>query len=94
MSRDKQIDEMAKIVDDNHGFIVSSVETAILLYNAGYRKSEEVAKGIICDIEVLLSVYTDNMELSETMRTLIEVIKRYLVAELKKKYTETTEGGE
>lgn len=38
MSKEKQIDEMAKIIDDNHGFIVSSVETAEALYNAGYRK--------------------------------------------------------
>ena len=38
MSRDKQIEEMAKIIDDNHGFIVSSVETAESLYESGYRK--------------------------------------------------------
>jgi hypothetical protein len=38
MEREKQIEEMAKIIDDNHGFIVSSVETAEHLYNAGYRK--------------------------------------------------------
>lgn len=37
----KQIDEMAKIIDDNHGFIVSSVETAKALYNAGYRKETQ-----------------------------------------------------
>jgi rubrerythrin len=35
------IDEMAKIIDDNHGFVVSSVLTAINLYNAGYRKQSE-----------------------------------------------------
>lgn len=39
--RHKQINEMAKIIDDNHGFIVSSVETAQSLYNAGYRKIPE-----------------------------------------------------
>ena len=38
MSKEKQIEEMARIIDDNHGFIVSSVETAEKLYNAGYRK--------------------------------------------------------
>ena len=42
MSREKQIDEMARIIDDNHGFIVSSVETAKALYNAGYRKQSEM----------------------------------------------------
>ena len=41
MSREKQIEEMARIIDDNHGFIVSSVETAEALYNAGYRKQSE-----------------------------------------------------
>ena len=41
MSKEKQIDEMARIIDNNHGFIVSSVETAEALYNAGYRKQKE-----------------------------------------------------
>lgn len=36
--KEQIIDEMARIIDDNHGFIVSSVETAEALYNAGYRK--------------------------------------------------------
>ena len=39
--KEKQINEMANIIDDNHGFIVSSVETAIALYKAGYRKLPE-----------------------------------------------------
>ena len=43
----EQIDEMAKIIDDNHGFIVSSVETAEALYNAGYRK-QIVGEWIVC----------------------------------------------
>lgn len=38
---EKQIDEIARIIDDNHGFIVSSVETAKALYSAGYRKQSE-----------------------------------------------------
>lgn len=41
MSKEKQIEEMARIIDDNHGFIVSSVETAEKLYNAGYRKQSK-----------------------------------------------------
>ena len=41
MSREEQIEEMARIIDDNHGFIVSSLETANALYNAGYRKRSE-----------------------------------------------------
>lgn len=43
MSREKQIDEVAKIIDDNHGFIVSSTETAEALYNAGYHKQEWIS---------------------------------------------------
>jgi len=49
MSKEKQIDEMAKIIDDNHGFIVSSVETAEALYNAGYRKQSEVIRCKECE---------------------------------------------
>ena len=50
MSREKQIDEMAKIIDDNHGFIVSSVETAKVLYNAGYRKQSENVIELPCRV--------------------------------------------
>ena len=56
MSRDKQIDEMAKIIDDNHGFIVSSVETAEALYNAGYRKASDLAEEIFAEIEKVAEV--------------------------------------
>lgn len=52
----------------------------------------EIAREIIENIEVLLSVYTDNSELSETLKTLIELIKRYLCAEIKKKYESEGEG--
>ena len=60
MSRDKQteIDEMAIIIDDNHGFIVSSVETAKALYNAGYRKASDVAREIFAEIEKLRCTFT------------------------------------
>lgn len=37
----KQINEMARSIDDNHGFIVSSVETAQAVYNVGYRKIDK-----------------------------------------------------
>ena len=36
-----EIDEMARIIDNNHGFIVSSVKTAKALYEQGYRKQSE-----------------------------------------------------
>lgn len=63
--KEKQINEMAKIIDDNHGFIVSSVETAQSLYNAGYRKipedsvvlsREELAQKIYDDIFAILKI--------------------------------------
>lgn len=37
----REINEMVRIIDDNHGFIVSSVETAKALYEQGYRKQNE-----------------------------------------------------
>jgi hypothetical protein len=41
MNEKEMIEEMAKIIDNNHGFIVSSVETAQAIYNADYRKIPE-----------------------------------------------------
>lgn len=52
MSKEKQINEMTKIIDDNHGFIVSSLETAKALYNAGYRKQNKDAVEVISRREV------------------------------------------
>ena len=46
----QQIEEMAKIIDDNHGFIVSSVETAEALYSAGYRKQSENVIELPCKV--------------------------------------------
>jgi rubrerythrin len=40
MTENEQINEMAVIIDDNHGFVVSSVNTAKSLYSKGYRKVE------------------------------------------------------
>ena len=62
MDKEKQIDEMARIIDDNHGFIVSSVETAKVLYNAGYRKQREgewiyVQERVDMDIEPYICSY-------------------------------------
>ena len=75
--------------------VLNRYQTVKNLSKMGYRKASEVAREmfeeIIADIEALLSIYTDNTELSETMRTLIELVKRYLLAELKKKYTEGRE---
>lgn len=88
MSIDKQIDEMAKIIDDNHGFIVSSVETAEALYNIGYRKSSEVAREIFAEIE--------SCKWSETQygdQMLCFEINSAKYAELKKKYESEKDNG-
>ena len=77
MSKDKQIDEMARIIDDNLGFIVSSVETAEALYNKGYRKASEIFEEIESLIDNKFSIYHG-----------VVLISKEDFAELKKKYTE------
>ena len=108
LDRDKQIEEMVKIMNDccnrydeqgnhlgnkcyececwcdtNHICCSYNTKEATALYNAGYRKSTEVAEEIFeaVDemIEILCEMYGDN----------IIICGKY--AELKKKYTE---GGE
>ena len=81
--KEKQIEEMAKIIDDNHGFIVSSVETAEALYNAGYRKASDTAREIFEEIK--------SCKWSETQygaKMLCFEINSEKYAKLKKKYTE------
>ena len=82
MSRDKQIDEMAKEIYSEYDCVIPcqscayyryancrDVKSAEKLYNAGYRKSTEVAEEIFGEIEKFISPY------------------RYpIIAELKKKY--------
>ena len=82
MSREKQIEDMARIIDDNHGFIVSSVETAEALYTAGYRKASDVAREIFEEIE-------KNMVSIDFNR--FRAMGRRTFAKLKKKYTEGEE---
>ena len=84
MSRDKQIEEMAKVIEQarikatdttnsmNYGF---GGWYAKELYNAGYRKAEDVAREIFEEIERL----TKNHGITYTQK---------VIAELKKKYTE------
>lgn len=84
MSRDKQIEEMANIIEDCA--IVSDYDCnkvtcaeckAIRVYNAGYRKDSVVAEEIF----------------EELKKVMIDEYRYPVIAELKKKYT-NTEGGE
>ena len=92
MSRDKQIEEMAKVIKSsldglgsgNFTFSGDGISTmfAEALYNAGYRKSSEVAREIFEEIDPLLDKYMNDANYSTG-----EII--YDLAELKKKYTES-----
>ena len=86
MNREKQIEEMAKIIHPyckapcpNGGCIgCFSYRLSEALYNAGYRKASEVAREIFEEIEQA----TKNHGITYTQRK---------IAELKKKYTEGEE---
>ena len=94
MSRDKQIEEMAKhchfyeegkclLLEDEAAECDTKCdmcEFAKRLYNAGYRKASDLAEEIFAEIENNAYTYGINF-----------VISKETLAELKKKYTE---GGE
>ena len=92
MSRDKQIEEMAKAVchlDRTCDECMTSFECKAMIYakrfyNAGYRKASEVAREIFEEIDrMIYKVLNDRHYIMGDMC--------WEVAELKKKYTE---GGE
>ena len=97
MSRDKQIEEMAKVIDSEYDCVIPcqscayyeyancrDVKSAEKLYAAGYRKSTEIAEEIFEEI-------WENADLLYDGYRDIVVITEKDFAELKKKYTE---GGE
>ena len=104
MSRDKQIEEMARILCEDCAkdplpciliettkMCDSVFEQVEALYNAGYRKASDVAREIFEEIE--------NCFFEELVGcTEAKLIDEEMFAELKKKYTESsneiTEGGE
>ena len=90
MSRDKQIEEMAKTVchlDRTCDECMTSFECKAMMYakrfyNAGYRKSTEVAEEIFGEIE--FEIHQLDFDREETRAIAIEGI----IANAKKKYTE------
>ena len=88
-----QIEEMARIIYDNYGFIVLSVAIAEAIYNAGYRKASEVASETITEaIEVLkekclLTVRNDGAYCYEKEDTLFWL--RTIPLKIEKKYTKS-----
>ena len=97
MSRDKQIEEMAKIccntcefgcgfngecdLGNDYRTCGVSKETAEALYNAGYRKTSDIAREIFEEIDrMIYKVLNDRHYIMGDMC--------YEVAGLKKKYTE------
>ena len=91
MSREKQIEEMAKDLrksefwyfdDTDCDFELERKKTAENLYNAGYRKASEVAEEIFEEIDrMIYKVLNDRHYIMGDMC--------YEVAELKNKYTES-----
>ena len=89
MSRDKQIEEMARILNKADGFDDDPVwyndrlHECEALYNAGYRKASDFAEEIFAEIEGILS----RQHLKLLFGLPSDVTRE--VAELKKKYTES-----
>ena len=71
MSKEKQIEEMAKVIDSEYDCIIpckecpyynytncTDVKSAIKLYNAGYRKQSDVVREIFEEINEIKKQYT------------------------------------
>lgn len=78
MSRDKQIEEMAKDIacktawDEDEIPTVNCLETAKRLYCEGYRKSTDVAEEIFAEIEKQLARYSHLHRYAEEAREVTE----------------------
>lgn len=90
----KPIDEMSKYLCKNYSSYCSmcpdcyAEEESTALYNAGYRKQEDVAREIMDDIDKILGMlmvdYATSKRFSEA--DTIHYAIYYLLDELKKKY--------
>lgn len=89
MDREKQIEEMAKVIDKSHwkleqdftGCHINSSEIAEYLYNADYRKQDDVVWGIFEEIDNIIYNLMNSPFYSSGDAV-------YELTELKKKYTE------
>ena len=103
MSRDKQIEEMARhscfpclmgngkcAVDLNPSECYVAQETANKLYSAGYRKASEVAREIFEEIEKILDRHSISYhKIGEIFgEHYYDGVMQFDIDELKKKYTE------
>lgn len=96
MGREKEIEEIAKIIarrsaafrNPNVAFMTTARKTADSIYNAGYRKQNEVVMEIFDDIEKLVSTNKKTVGCA-TYEETIFYIEDFIedLAELKKKYT-------
>ena len=106
MNRDKQIKEMAEIIYKETDLynVDTAYDISTVLHDAGYRKSNEVAREIFEEIEKILldlKYTTESRYTHVPIETLEEVgnwilheIVPQTIAELKKKYTEEITEGE
>ena len=93
MSRDEQIEEMARAIHMNcHKGLLSSEATMIAkwCYQEIDRKASEVAEEIFAEIDKMLDDVTIVMGALDSLRTFHKTIEKVTagVDELKKKYTE------
>lgn len=96
MSRDKQIEEMAKAIKFCKDTSINECHTkdscrhciAEQIYNAGYRKQSEVAMEILENIEKLITKECLVFKDENGIRGYVDASVHYAIAELKKKYTE------
>ena len=81
MTKEKQIDNIERIIRNGEVLRMSNTQLAEALYDAGYRKQSEVAEEIFAEIEKY-----NRPPFSECEA--VYVLKKSKFAELKKKYTE------
>ena len=89
MSREKQIEEMAKIIarrsaafrNPNVAFMTTARKTADSIYSAGYRKQREVAREIFDEIERTFKGLL-NGDISNVLKLLSTLKKEYVEQKL------------
>lgn len=92
MSKEKQIEEMAKAMHDGCSIVKATNQCrgedcldcgAVTLYEKGYRKASEVAREIFVEIDNIL----DYLKIFNSCDDILNAIV-YRITKLKKKYTE------